>query len=86
MNYSLEAQLNYRLEAHKCELGTLTRGTLVTIGSGPNSPPPFKTRRRDTGDEMEKCCNENSKERRERETVTWNECDGWMVLSGWSVL
>ena len=33
----LEAQLNYRIEAHKCELGTLTRGTLVTIGSGPNS-------------------------------------------------
>ena len=32
----LEAQLNYSLEAHKCELGTLTRGALVTIGSGPN--------------------------------------------------
>ena len=26
-----------RLEAHNCELGTLTRGTGVTIGSGPDS-------------------------------------------------
>ena len=32
----LEAQLNDSLEAHKCGLGTLTRETLVTIGSGPN--------------------------------------------------
>ena len=26
-----------RLEAHKCELGTLTREALVTIESGPNT-------------------------------------------------
>ena len=32
----LEAQLNYRVEAHKCGLGTLARGTLVTIESEPN--------------------------------------------------
>ena len=35
----LEAQLNFRVEAHKCGLGTLARGTLVTIESGPNSTP-----------------------------------------------
>ena len=33
----LEAQLNYRVEAHKCELGRLASGTLVIIGSGPSS-------------------------------------------------
>ena len=32
----LEAQLNHWVEAHKCGLGTLARGTLVTIESGPN--------------------------------------------------
>ena len=37
--YSLEAQMNTRLEAHKCGLGTLTREALGTIGSGPNSTP-----------------------------------------------
>ena len=31
------AQLNTRLEAHKCGLGTLTREALGTIGSGPNT-------------------------------------------------
>ena len=35
--YSLEAKLNTRLEAHKCGLGTHTRGALGTIGSGPNT-------------------------------------------------
>ena len=34
--HMLEAQLNYRVEAHKCGLGTLARGTLVTIESCPN--------------------------------------------------
>ena len=33
--------MNTRLEAHKCGLGTLTRGALGTIGSGPNSTPPL---------------------------------------------
>ena len=28
--------MNTRLEAHKCGLGTHTRGALGTIGSGPN--------------------------------------------------
>ena len=32
----LEAQLNNRLEAHKCGIGVLTIGTLVTRESGPN--------------------------------------------------
>ena len=39
--YSLEAQLNTRLETHKCGLGTLTREALGTIGSGPSSTPPL---------------------------------------------
>ena len=30
-----------RLEAHKCELGTLAREALGTIGSGPNNTPPL---------------------------------------------
>ena len=29
--------MNSSLEAHGCGLGTLTRGTLVTQGSGPNT-------------------------------------------------
>ena len=33
----LEAQLGYRVEAHKCGLGTLARGTLLTLESGPNN-------------------------------------------------
>ena len=33
--------MNTRLEAHKCGLGTHTRGALGTIGSGPNSTPPL---------------------------------------------
>ena len=32
----LEAQLNYSLEAHKCGIGVLARGALVTIESSPN--------------------------------------------------
>ena len=39
--HTLEAQLDYRVEARLCGLGTLVRGTLVTIGSGPNSTPPL---------------------------------------------
>ena len=35
--HTLEAQLGYRVEARQCGLGTLARGTLVTIGSGPNN-------------------------------------------------
>ena len=38
--YSLETQLNTRLEAHKCGLGTLTREALGAIGSGPNTGSP----------------------------------------------
>ena len=33
----LEVQLSYRVEAHKCGLGTLAIRTLVTLESGPNS-------------------------------------------------
>ena len=33
--------MNTRLEAHKCGLGTHTRGALGTIGSGPNSTRPL---------------------------------------------
>ena len=35
--HMLEAQLGYRVEAHKCGLGTLARGTLVTIESDPKT-------------------------------------------------
>ena len=59
----LEAQLNYRIEAHKCELGALTRGTLVTIGSGPNSPPPLKRGDGMTETRWKKISEENRKKR-----------------------
>ena len=39
--HMLEAKLGYRVEAHKCGLDTLARGTLVTIESGPNNTPPL---------------------------------------------
>ena len=34
--HTLEARPNSSIEAHGCEFGTLTRGTLVIIGNGPN--------------------------------------------------
>ena len=37
----LKAQLNTRLEAHKCGLGVLAIGPLVIKESGPNSTPPL---------------------------------------------
>ena len=37
--FARSTQLNTRLEAHKCGLGTLTREALGTLGSGPNSTP-----------------------------------------------
>ena len=36
MLHTLEAQLEYSLRAHKCGLGVLAIGTLVTRESGPN--------------------------------------------------
>ena len=48
--HTLEAQLDYGLEAHKCGLGTLIKEALVTVGSGPNCTPPFKLRKQDYGD------------------------------------
>ena len=42
MQHTLEAQLEYSLRAHKCGLGVLAIGTLVTRESGPNNTPPSK--------------------------------------------
>ena len=39
--HTLEAQLEYSLRAHKCGLGILAIGALVTRESDPNSTPPL---------------------------------------------
>ena len=44
--FARSTQLNTRLEAHKCGLGSLTREALGTIGSGPNTDGTHEQRDR----------------------------------------